>query len=173
MNLGLEHGINRLAPYSPDWPSRFTAESKKLNDVCRKYILATEHVGSTSIPGMVAKPIVDILIGVEALNDAEKMIPGMESIGYDYPGDIGIPVDRIFGRDPGFRKYLVHIVVVNSTRWNRYIDLRDALRQDTGLADENSKLKLAIVEKHPEGRTKHTELKSEFIRRVLVQRHQA
>jgi GrpB-like predicted nucleotidyltransferase (UPF0157 family) len=169
MSLGLEHGINRLAPYSPDWPSRFTVESKKLSDVCGKYILAIEHVGSTSIPGMLAKPIVDILIGVEALNNAEKMIPGMESIGYDYPGDIGIPDDRIFGRDPGFRKYLVHVVVINSTRWTRYIDFRDALRQDVKLADEYCELKTAIVRKHPEGRAKYTELKSDFINRVLEQ----
>lgn len=170
MSLGLKHGVNRLAPYSPDWPSRFTAESKKLIDVCGKYILAIEHVGSTSVPSMVAKPIVDMLIGVQALNDAEKMISGMESVGYDYPGDIGIPDDRIFGRDPEFRKYLVHIVVFKSTQWNRYIDFRDALRQDISLADEYRKLKTAIVEKHPEGRAKYTELKSDFIRRVLEQR---
>ncbi len=169
MSLGLKHGINRLAPYSPDWPIRFTAESKKLIDVCGSHILAIEHVGSTSIPSMVAKPIVDILIGVEALTDAELMIPGMESVGYDYPGDIGIPDDRIFGRDPGFRKYLVHVVVINSTRWNRYIDFRDALRQNLKLADEYRKLKTAIVEKYPEGRAKYTELKSDFISRVLEQ----
>ncbi len=104
MSLGLEHGINRLAPYSPDWSSRFTAESKKLIDVCGIYILAIEHIGSTSIQSRVAKPIVDMLIGVETLNDAEKMIPGMASVGYDYPGDIGIPDDCIFGRNPGFLK---------------------------------------------------------------------
>lgn len=50
-----------------------------------------------------AKPIIDIVIGVAVLKDAEKMITGMESIGYDYPDDIGIPGDRIFGRDPNFR----------------------------------------------------------------------
>ncbi|MFK8078687.1 MAG: GrpB family protein [Granulosicoccus sp.] len=72
---------------------------KKLIDACGSYILAIEHVGSTSIPNLVAKPIVDILIGVKALSDAELMIPGMKSVGYDYPDDIGIPDDRIFGRD--------------------------------------------------------------------------
>ena len=99
MNLGLEHGINRLSPYSADWPGLFTTEAENILSVCGNCIIAIEHVGSTSIPHMEAKPIVDMVAGVASLNDAEKMIKGMESIGYDYPGDIGIPDDRIFVSD--------------------------------------------------------------------------
>jgi GrpB-like predicted nucleotidyltransferase (UPF0157 family) len=169
MNLGLEHGINRLSPYSADWPGLFTTEAENILSVCGNCIIAIEHVGSTSIPHMEAKPIVDMVAGVASLNDAEKMIKGMESIGYDYPGDIGIPDDRIFGRDPGFRKFLVHVVVFNSPQWDNYICFRDTLIKDPKLANEYCKLKSAIAANHPKGRAKFTKLKSKFIRRVLEQ----
>lgn len=169
MSLGLQHGINRLSAYSPEWPGLFAAEATKIQKVCGQYILAIEHVGSTSVPDMKAKPIVDIAAGVASLKDAEKMIVGMESIGYDYPGDIGIPDDRIFGRDPDLRKFLVHVVVFNSTQWHHYLDFRDALRNDTKLANNYCKIKTAIVKKHPEGRAIYTELKSDFIHRFREQ----
>lgn len=167
MSIGLEHGKNRLVPYSPDWPERFAAESKKVANVCSEHILAIEHIGSTSISGMTAKPIVDMVVGVKALSVAEEMVSGMASVGYDYPGDIGISGDRIFGRDPGFRKYLIHTVVLNSPEWNRYITFRDALREDLKLAKKYCQLKERIVREYPEGRSKYTERKSDFILQVL------
>lgn len=167
MSLGLEHGVNRLVQYSSDWPIQFALESQRIRTVCGEILLAIEHIGSTSIPNMVAKPIIDMALGVATLEDAEKLIPGMESIGYDYPGDIGIPGDRIFGRNPGFRKFLVHVVVLHGAQWNNYIIFRDSLREDVNIAAEYAKLKSRIVEEHPEGRGKYTELKSGFINRVL------
>jgi len=170
MSLGLEHGVNRLAPYSSDWPVKYESESQRIRADCGDISLAIEHVGSTSVPNMVAKPIVDIAIGVAILGNADKLIPGMESIGYDYPGDVGIPDDRIFGRDPGFRKFLVHVVVFESARWNDYINFRDSLREDVNIAAEYERLKTKIVEEHPEGRGKYAELKSGFINKVLENR---
>jgi len=109
------------------------------------------------VPGLTAKPIVDMLVGVETLDIAEQMRPGMESIGYDYPGDIGIPDDRIFGRDPGFRLFLVHVVEHESPRWQNYLKFRDALREDKQLSEEYGRLKLEISKKHPEGRSVYTD----------------
>ncbi len=169
MTLGLEQGKNRLTPYSPEWASLYLDESEKILTVCGKLVLAIAHIGSTSIPDMVAKPIIDLVAGVTSLDDAERMVPAMESIGYDYPGNIGIPDDRIFGRDPGFRKFLVHVVVFNSTRWNNYIAFRDALCNDKKLAGQYAQLKSDIVEQHPQGRAKYSELKSRFIHDVLTQ----
>lgn len=167
MSLGLEHGVNRVVPYSADWPNKFTAESKRIINVCGEHILAVEHVGSTSIENLTAKPIIDIALAVETLEKAELMISGMASIGYDYPGYIGIPGDRIFGRDPGFRKFLAHVVVLNEDQWNNYIMFRDALREDKKLVEEYGNLKSEIIKKHPEGRAIYTELKSDFVNRVL------
>ena len=167
MTLGLEHGINRLVPYSAGWPGEFIAESQKIQELCADYILALEHVGSTSIPNMSAKPIIDMALGVASLNHSDLMIPAMESLGYDYPGDIGIPDDRIFGRDRGYRKFLIHAVEFNGPHWHKYLKFRDALRADAALADSYGNLKSRIVKEHPEGRAIYSELKSEFINRVL------
>ncbi|MBX2837042.1 MAG: GrpB family protein [Gammaproteobacteria bacterium] len=169
MSLGLKHGENRLCLYSDDWPNQFRSEANRIIDVCGSFFLAIEHVGSTAVPGLTAKPIVDILVGVSDLGIAEQMVPGMESIGYDYPGNIGIPGDRIFGRDPGFRLFLVHVVEHDSQRWTDYLHFRDALRANKLLSEEYAKLKTEISEKHPEGRGIYAELKSDYISRVLMQ----
>lgn len=168
MTLGLKHGENRLCQYSTDWSNRFQTESKLIRNTCGDLIIAIEHVGSTSVPGLLAKPIIDMLVGVQMLRDAEKMIAGMQHLGYDYPGDIGIPDDRIFGRDPGFRLFLVHVVEYESERWYRYLHFREALRADKQLADKYASLKAEIAEKHPVGRGTYTNLKSEFINRTLA-----
>lgn len=169
MSLGLQHGKNHLSQYSNDWPIQFKDESNRILNACGGLVLAIEHVGSTSVHGLVSKPIIDIAAGVASLDVAEKMQPEMQSIGYDYPGDIGIPGDRIFGRDPGFRLFLVHVVVHEQDQWNRYISFRESLRNNQRLAAEYAKLKAEIVEKYPTGRAVYTEQKTDFINRVLEQ----
>ena len=169
MTLGLKHGENSLSVYSDDWPDHYKCESERIQDVCGDLLIAIEHVGSTSVPGLTAKPIVDILVGVDSLNIAEKMKTGMHSIGYDYPGDIGIPDDRIFGRDPGFRLFLVHVVEYENQRWNNYLIFRNALRNSKELSAEYAQIKTDIVQKHPVGRGIYTELKYKFIHKVLAQ----
>ena len=171
MTLGLKHGENRLRAYSDEWPGLYSAESCKIQNVCGELLIAIQHVGSTAVPGLTSKPIIDIPVGVETLSTAEKMIPGMETIGYDYPGDNGIPDDRIFGRDRHCRLFLVHVVVFQCDRWNNYRKFRDAVRANKLLATEYANIKEAIVKKHPVGRGTYPELKQEFIHRVLHQSH--
>jgi len=170
MTLGLQHGKNILCPYSDDWPIQYKHESDRILTVCGNLLTAIEHVGSTAVPGLTAKPIIDIAVGVESLDVADEMLTGMESIGYDYPGDVGIPNDRIFGRDPGFRLFLVHVVIHKSSNWNHYLIFRNALKTSNKLRDEYVKLKTESVRKQPEGRAAYSELKSEFINMVLTQK---
>jgi len=167
MSLGLRHGENRVVPYSSDWPARFNAESVRIQNVCHPYLLAIEHIGSTSIPGLSSKPIIDMVVGVASLDHAVDMVAVMQSIGYDYPGDIGIPGDRIFGREREVRQFLVHVVVHDGKNWKDYLRFRDALRANAVLSAEYEALKLAIASKHPEGRGIYTELKSDFVQRAL------
>lgn len=167
MSLGLKQGVNQLVSYSANWPDLYAEEAEKILLVCSDSMIAIEHVGSTSIPNIKAKPIIDILAGVAHLEDAETMIPAMQSIGYDYPGNIGIPDDRIFGRDPGFRKFLVHVVTFEGSRWHRYLCFRDALRADRKLATDYETLKTSAVETFPLDRGKYTAMKSSFINRVV------
>jgi GrpB-like predicted nucleotidyltransferase (UPF0157 family) len=100
---------------------------------------------------------------------ADQWQDAMASLGYDYPGDIGIPDHRIYGRDPDIRRFLVHVVDSDGTRWREFLRFRDLLITDPRLAAEYEAVKLGVAKKHPTGlRSKYTEAKGGFIADVLA-----
>ena len=167
--LGLSHGENELVSYSDEWPQLFQEEKARIEAVVGEHIRAIEHVGSTAIPGIRAKPIIDIAIAVADLSVSDALVPAMTSIGYDYPGDIGIPDHRIFGRDRDVRRFLVHVLEHERYRWRELIAFRDTLRADPALAREYERVKLAAVSHHPTGRVQYNEFKAQFVADVLRQ----
>lgn len=94
----------------------------------------------------------------------------MASIGYDYPGDIGIPDHRIYGRDRLARIFLVHVVDADGLPWRNYIRFRDRLLSDRALAMEYEALKLRAAREHSVGRDLYTRFKASFIDAVLSSR---
>ncbi len=168
MSLGLPRsGTVRLVPHSSAWAAEYWLERGRILAVLGVRIQAIEHVGSTAIPGIAAKPIIDIAIAVPTLDVVDALAPSMARIGYDYPGDIGIPGERIFGRGPELRTHLVHAVVANDSTWRNYLAFRDALRADAELAREYHLLKLALAKRYPEDRGSYTREKGAFIEKVL------
>jgi GrpB-like predicted nucleotidyltransferase (UPF0157 family) len=162
--------VVRLESYSSTWPEEYQAERARILSAVGERIEGIEHVGSTSIPGMVAKPIIDIAIALPNLDLAESLVPGMAGLGYDYPGDIGLPNQRIFGRDPQIRTYLVHVVISHGVEWQRYLHFRDALREDLALAREYAELKLKLAEEFPTDRERYTRAKGVVIEKALALR---
>jgi GrpB-like predicted nucleotidyltransferase (UPF0157 family) len=130
-------------------------------------ILCIEHAGSTSIPGLCAKPIIDVVIGVVAWSVAEQFVPLMERIGYGYAGDGGVPNHRIFGRGRRLRTHLVHAVVAGSRGWRNHIGFRDALLKGPRLVEEYSLLKSELAAVFPDDRPSYTRAKGRFIEKVL------
>src|SRR5215204_1015306 len=96
--LGLTNNVNALVAYDDGWPGAFEAERLRLANALGDTALAIEHIGSTSVPDMHAKPILDILVGVETLADWEKCRAPLVSLGYDYAVNAGVPDHYIFGR---------------------------------------------------------------------------
>jgi GrpB-like predicted nucleotidyltransferase (UPF0157 family) len=90
--LGLKHNLNLLVDYDPDWPLAFFEEKMKISEMC------IERYGSTAVPGMRAKPILDILVGVNPIDDWKKCRAPLEGLGYDYAENAGVPGHYIFGR---------------------------------------------------------------------------
>ncbi len=166
MSLGVERKKVRLCPHSPEWARDFAEEAARIRTTCGDLILAMEHVGSTSIPGIYAKPVIDICIAVRGLEVANEMIEPMASIGYDFPGDIGILGEVIFGRDPEKRKFLVHAVVAESIEWFQYLKFRDAMRSDDAIAAQYSELKQELAAKYADDHASYNRMKSGFIDRV-------
>ena len=123
-------------------------------------------MGSTSIPGMLAKPIIDIAIAVADFEDARVCIPLMEGLGYEYKGEFGIPLRHYFVKgDP--RTFHVHMSEITSLEWQNTLLFRDYLCQHADLAAEYAELKTRLALKYPQDRTAYLDGKTEFVQRVL------
>lgn len=117
MSLGLPRGHNYLVRYDPDWPRLFEEERTRLRSALAGEAVDIQHVGSTAVSGLRAKPIIDIAMGAQSHTMVDQWRDAMASLGYDYAGDIGIPDHRIYGRDPDIRRFLVHVVDFDGARW--------------------------------------------------------
>jgi GrpB-like predicted nucleotidyltransferase (UPF0157 family) len=122
------------------------------------------------VPGLRAKPILDIYVGVRSLADWMECKAPLESLGYDYAAHAGVPNDFIFGRgrDSTERTHLVHVVEYDSAQWRNALIFRDALRADPRLAAEYAAVKQQAVEQIPVNRGRYTDFKAPFIAAVLA-----
>jgi GrpB-like predicted nucleotidyltransferase (UPF0157 family) len=163
--LGLKKNINHLVDYDPSWPAAFTAEATRLAQALGEIAKGIEHYGSTAVPGLRAKPILDILVGVSSLDDWEKCKAPLEQLGYDYAVHAGVPRGHIFGRgrDSTERTHLVNVVEYLSDEWTSNLALRDALRRDAVLRASYLAIKEQAAATWPEGRARYTELKGPFL----------
>lgn len=160
--IGLEKGVVRLVPYTPEWKQLYEMEKVSLQDRLDAYILDIQHVGSTSIPGMLAKPIVDIAIAIADFEEARVCIPLMEELEYEYKGEFGIPHRHYFVKgDP--RTFHVHMSEIDSLEWENTILFRDYLCQHTDIAKEYAQLKISLALKYPQDRTAYMEGKTAFV----------
>jgi GrpB-like predicted nucleotidyltransferase (UPF0157 family) len=168
MSLGLPHNQNFLVPYDSEWVRLFEEERTKLRSVLPTAAIDIQHIGSTAVPGLRAKPIIDIAIAAVHFAMADEWLNAMASLGYDYPGDIGLPEHRVYGREREVRRFLVHVVNADKRQWRRYIHFRDRLRADPQLAAEYEALKLNAAAKYPTGRASYQNAKASFIEEVLA-----
>ncbi len=167
MPLGVQFPAVRLEPYTSAWADAYAEERDRISSALGQRILGIEHVGSTAIPGICAKPIIDIAMAVPTLSAAEEFAPIMASIGYDYAGDGGVPGQRIFGRGARLRTHLVHAVVADGPEWRNYLAFRDALLSDERLAKEYDSLKRALAAEFPDDRPSYTAAKGQFVEEIL------
>jgi GrpB-like predicted nucleotidyltransferase (UPF0157 family) len=163
--LGLKNGTNALVDYDPDWPAEFERERNRLASALAGVAIGIEHYGSTAVPGMRAKPILDILVGVAPLENWQLGHDPLLALGYDYAENAGVPGHYIFGRgrDATERTHLVHVVEHLGHSWRTNLAFRDALRADTDLRDAYAEEKERAVAAAPVGRGRYNELKGAFI----------
>jgi 2-phosphosulfolactate phosphatase len=168
--LGLQHGVNLLVDYDPRWPAAYAAEKQRILAVLGNLIVGIEHYGSTSVPGLRAKPIVDILVGVRTEADWIQCKSPLESLGYDYAEHAGVPNHYIFGRGrhQGERTHLVHVVEYASDTWRDSLAFRDALRADPALAAQYEAVKEQAIRQAPQGRGLYTDLKGPFVNATVA-----
>jgi GrpB-like predicted nucleotidyltransferase (UPF0157 family) len=171
---GLVHGTVQLAEWTPRWTELFAEEAARLRVALGDLAVAIEHYGSTSVPGLVAKPMLDILVGGTEATDAAPYMAALAPLGYDFAAHAGVPEHLVFGLGTA-RTHLVHVVCYGGAAWQRALAFRDALRADATLRDAYGALKRELTQLHGSERSRYTAAKSAFIEHVLAdtakQRH--
>jgi GrpB-like predicted nucleotidyltransferase (UPF0157 family) len=153
-----------IVDHDPSWAAKFEEEKPRLAVVFDGRVLGIEHIGSTAIPDLCAKPIVDILVGLRELDLTDDDIAAMTELGYEHLGELGIP-GRVFFRKGKPRTHNVHVVEHGGEHWQRHLAFRDTLRSNPEERRRYDELKRRLAaEGHP--REAYTELKTPFIREV-------
>ena len=166
--LGLESGRVRLVPYSEAWPALYAAEVARVTPLLAAIgvRLVFEHTGSTAVPGLAAKPIIDILAGLTNEAGRGAAIAALQAAGYVHRGEQGIPGRDFFRRgDP--RQYHVHLTRVESAFWQDHRTFRDWLRTHPDVAAAYMALKRELAARFPADREAYVEGKTPFVERVL------
>jgi GrpB-like predicted nucleotidyltransferase (UPF0157 family) len=165
--LGLERNVVRLHDYTPLWVELYREEEERIRAAIGHLIIDLQHIGSTAIPGIKAKPILDMMAGVARLDEALLCRAPLEALGYDYAAHAGVSNDYVFGKGAA-RTHLLHVVEYGSAEWTNHLRFRDRLRNDRELAQEYERLKGELSRKFSENRAEYTSAKSEFIRKVVA-----
>ena len=167
------HSIDEIVvvPHSAAWPARFRIESQLLHVALSELKPSIEHIGSTAVPGLAAKPIIDMLVGVESLAAFETQARRLAVFGYQYIPEYerALPDRRFFKRVVnGVRTHHVHVVEKNGVYWKRYIKFRNSLRDDAWLAARYAEVKRRLAARFSFDRDAYTNGKTGFIEAVLA-----
>jgi GrpB-like predicted nucleotidyltransferase (UPF0157 family) len=156
--------------YQDAWPAQYAQVEAELRSVIALPGVVLEHVGSTAVPGLCSKPVLDIVLGVVALDEMETAAPALAHIGFIYRPEyqLQIPDRRYFVRAEGKTPRVhLHAVVLGGPLWRQHLRFRDALREDQELRQSYAELKRRLAVVHMADKAAYTEAKAPFIRQVL------
>lgn len=170
--LGLRRYTVRLVPHDPRWMRIAEDACAEIRRACANAILDVQHVGSTAVMGMSAKPIIDLVLGLEDIGSFESIRRPLSDIEYIYRGTGNGGVGHLLVREsePEIRTVHVHVVPRGSTYWKEYVCFRDLLLQDECLRQEYEKLKQENAAAFRTDRDGYTAAKAEFVRGILSAR---
>jgi GrpB-like predicted nucleotidyltransferase (UPF0157 family) len=159
-----------LSPYQPSWVDRFAAERDRLLSLFPVSFIDIQHIGSTAVPGLVAKPVVDLLAGVETMAIAAALAGPLCQCGYTTSVEFNNALSdrKWFMRwADGHRTHQMHLVVHGGVVWQERLKFRDTLLANPKLADEYADLKRRLAALHGSDREAYTDAKSAFVDAVV------
>ncbi|MDX8045750.1 GrpB family protein [Gracilibacillus sp. S3-1-1] len=164
----MEQTIVNLQEYSPEWKKQFDLEKEQLVTVLMPQVIAIEHIGSTSVEGIMAKPIIDILVGMKDLREVHDFVQPLKKLGYEYVPKQELK-DRRFFRKGEWGKGTVHLHICEfgSSEWIEKILFRDYLRSHTEAAKEYEEMKKKLAFSYKYERQTYTKKKEPFIKRII------
>jgi GrpB-like predicted nucleotidyltransferase (UPF0157 family) len=156
-----------IVDYDPTWPAIYAKEKAMILRAVGNRAVAIEHIGSTAVPGLGAKPIIDIMVAVRRLTDVEAIVEPLQAIGYEYRPDV-TTTDRIFfNKGPPEAHRHLHITEEGSDSWWEHLLFRDFLRKHPDVARQYCELKRKLAAKFRSDREAYTEAKTTFINSVV------
>ncbi len=155
-----------LVPHDPRWLAIAAVECRRIERACGTSLLRVEHIGSTSVPGLIAKPVLDLMPLVRTFEDGSTCIELMRALGYWYAGDFGIPGRHLFVKGSP-RTHHAHMLVEGSKEAVRHLALRDTLRAHPDLAARYAALKQTLATQFGDNREGYADAKSAFMREVF------
>jgi GrpB-like predicted nucleotidyltransferase (UPF0157 family) len=165
-------GRIEISGYDPAWPAMFEAERARIAAVLDPLPIAIEHVGSTAVPGLAAKPIIDMLVAVENLPAAEpRCLEALPALGYTYMGEYEawLPEEMLFRKGmPGPWTHHLHVLEPLGPRWEELILIRDYLRQHPTIASAYGDLKKALALVFEDDIATYREAKRPFLQALLT-----
>lgn len=155
-----------VAPHDPEWRCRFETEASRICQCLERVLVRIHHIGSTAIPGIDAKPIIDILMDVVDLETLDEATPALERLGYEAMGEYGIPERRYFRRHDasGRRTHHVHAFRAGSTEIERHLAFRDYMIEHPGIAQAYGELKQRLAHEHSDDIGAYVDGKDAFVK---------
>ena len=158
----------RIVPYDPAWPSMFEQERSLLQEALGEWLSGpVEHVGSTAVPGLAAKPVIDIMAGVQSLEESRDAIAAAGRLAYVYYPYRPEMMHWFCKPSAAFRTHHLHLVPFNSRLWIERLAFRDYLRRDSAAAAEYASSKMQLAKQFEFDREAYTDAKGPFIQRVV------
>jgi GrpB-like predicted nucleotidyltransferase (UPF0157 family) len=157
-----------VVPHNPGWRDAFEAEAKHVAAALGENVVAIHHIGSTAIPDIYAKPVLDLLVEVRDITEVDGQSPAMESRGYEVMGEYGIPGRRYFRKDnqEGVRTHNIHAFETGSAEVERHLAFRDFMIAHPGDAQRYSELKRRLAEEYPQSIDRYMDGKDGFIKEM-------
>lgn len=158
-----------IVAYRPEWRALFEVEQRTLQAALGRVAAQIEHVGSTAVVGLVAKPIIDVMIGLEDFSLADQLVPEIEALGYEYVQkyETVMPFRRFFTKErAGARTHQIHMVGIGTEFWERLILFRDYLRRNGEAAARYAALKQELAARDWTDVNEYADAKTEFVRKI-------
>ncbi len=160
-----------MAAYDPRWPVRFDEERARIEGVVGRWLIGTEHIGSTAVPGLDAKPVIDLMVGLGSMSYAYRCVEPLINLGYSYWKEGVQPHHRLFAKfvdaEWTARTHNLHLVEAESWYWKERSLFRDYLRADPATAREYARLKHELAGRFRDDREAYTAAKKEFVAAVV------
>ena len=160
--IGLKRGTVKLVPYDKKWSVAFEREKKRLMKSIGRYVVDIQHVGSTAVKELHAKPIIDMSAGVQTLDDVKKLIRPLSTLGYKFYKKFDKQV--LFAKGPDAKRtHYLHVMRYKGSKWKSDLLFRDYLLSHPARVKEYADLKKRLAKRYPMDREKYTAGKYLFI----------